>query len=226
MKNIQSMRKNYEEKGVEGFYKENSDEYSNLYESQIKELLVKNISKFDCNCVLDLCCGGGEVTKVLLENSINNISGADPYTYELYTKNTGKKCISISFKDILNGKLDKNYTMIICSFALHLANEKDLFMIINELFRHTKLIIIISPHKRPFLDRITKTKLMFSDYSLTSKGKKVYLRAYSQSNWMARKFRSMVFRKPYHWGNERYQKYLKENKLFRSSKELENSQSD
>ena len=80
MNSSQSMRTNYEEKGVEDFYKDNCNEYKNLHESQIKELLIKNLHRIDCDCVLDLCCGGGEVTKVLLENGIKNIFGADPYT--------------------------------------------------------------------------------------------------------------------------------------------------
>jgi len=51
-------------------------------------------------------------------------------------------------------------------------------MIVNKLFQHTKIIIIIAPHKRPFLERIKNVNLKFLDYSLTSRGKKVYLRAY------------------------------------------------
>lgn len=172
------MRKNYEKYGVENYYKMNSDKYTNLHEPQIRDLLIRNFNKFNFNSVLDLCCGSGEVTKILLEKGVKNIKGADPYTFELYIKNTKKSCIKLSFKDILGGKLNENYTSIICSFAFNLIKEKDLFMIVNELFRHTKKLIIISPHKRPFLDRIKGVKLKLSDYSLTPKGKKVYLSAY------------------------------------------------
>ena len=178
MNNLVSMHENYKKCGVENYYKENSEEYVNLHESQIKDLLIRNFSKFNFNSVLDLCCGGGEVTKILLEKGVKNIKGADPYTFKLYIKNTGKPCIDLSFKGILKGEMNGDYTAIICSFAFHLINKKDLFMIVNELFRHTKTIIIIAPHKRPFIERVNGANLKFSDYSLTPKGKKVYLRVY------------------------------------------------
>ena len=37
---------------------------------------------------------------------------------------------------------------------------------------------------------------------------------------MAIKFRSRVFRKPKHWGEERYEEYLKEKNYFRTREEL------
>lgn len=40
---------------------------------------------------------------------------------------------------------------------------------------------------------------------------------------MAIKYRLRVFKKPFHWREERYEKYLKENDLFRSREELEMS---
>ncbi len=178
---MKSITEKYKEQGVQSYYEKNNKNYSNPHESQVRELLIKNINKFDCGRVLDLCCGGGEVTKVLLEKGVKNIEGADPYTSELYIKTTGKPCYILSFKDILKGKLNKSYTSIFCSFAFHLIKEKDLFMIVNELFRHTKTLILITPHKRPFIDIFNGVKLIFSDCSLTPKGKKVYLRMYDKT---------------------------------------------
>ncbi len=37
---------------------------------------------------------------------------------------------------------------------------------------------------------------------------------------MSIKYRSRIFRKPFHWSEERYEKFLKENKMFRSREEL------
>ena len=178
MKDLISIHENYKKHVVKDYYSEHSKDYINLHESQIKDLLIKSINKFNFDSVLDLCCGGGEVTKVLIENGIKNIEGADPYTFKLYIKNTKKHCINLSFKDILRGKLNKDYSIIICSFAFHLIDKKDLFMIVNKLFQHTKTIIIIAPHKSPFLERIDNVNLKFSDYSLTPRGKRVYLRVY------------------------------------------------
>lgn len=180
MNNQISMRKNYEKDGVDNYYKKNSEGYINLHEEQIRKLIINNINRFRIGSILDLCCGGGEVTKVLIENGIDKVEGSDPYTYDLYKNNTDKKCMELSFKNILQGKLKKSYDIIVCSFALHLIDEKDLFSIVNELFNHTRKIIIISPHKRPFLEQINGVKLLLVDYTLTSKGKKVYLRIYER----------------------------------------------
>ncbi len=40
---------------------------------------------------------------------------------------------------------------------------------------------------------------------------------------MAIRFRSRIRRKPGHWSEERYEKHLKDNNLFRNRKELERS---
>jgi len=37
---------------------------------------------------------------------------------------------------------------------------------------------------------------------------------------MSIKYRSRIYRKPFHWSEERYEQYLKENKLFRNRREL------
>ncbi len=179
MNKITSMHENYKRFGVDNYYMKNSENYVNLHEPQIIDLLVKNIGRFNFDSTLDLCCGSGEVTKVLLKHGVKNIEGADPYTFRLYTKNTGKPCINLSFKDILRGKLKRVYTTIVCSFAFHLIDKKDLFMIVNKLFSHTETLLLIAPHKRPFLEKIKNVNLKFSDYSLTLKGKKIYLRAYN-----------------------------------------------
>ena len=178
---MESITEKYKEQGIEDYYKNNSEEYSNPHEPQVKDLLIRNIGKFDCSNVLDLCCGGGEVTKVLLKKGFNNIEGADPYTSKLYIKTTKKPCYVLSFKDILRGKINKSYTSIFCSFAFHLINKKDLLMIVNELLRNTQTLILITPHKRPFIDIFDGVDLTFSDYSLTPKGKKVYLRIYKST---------------------------------------------
>jgi 2-polyprenyl-3-methyl-5-hydroxy-6-metoxy-1,4-benzoquinol methylase len=174
---MKSIREEYLRNGVEGYYKHIKD-YSNPHIEQIKELLIRNIGRIKLDNILDMCCGSGEVTKILLNNGINDIKGSDKYTQSIYTKNTEKLCLDLSFKDILARKLSGNFSTIICSFALHLVDEKDLRMITYELFNHTENLIIISPHKRPFLDKLPNVKLVHKDFSLTSKGKKVHLRIY------------------------------------------------
>lgn len=174
------MRDNYSMYGVDGYYK-NIKNYTNPHMEQIKTLLVRNLDKINGLNVLDMCCGSGDVTTTLLNNGIMNVKGSDKYTKSIYIENTGKKCLELSFKDILGGNMNGFFSTIICSFALHLVDEKDLMMLVLELFRHTGTLIIISPHKRPFLDKIHSIDLIYQDHSLTSRGKRVYFKVYKES---------------------------------------------
>ena len=171
-----SIREQYFDNGVAGYYK-NIQNYHNPHIKQITELLTNNLDKIKRGNILDMCCGSGEVTKILLDNQINKIKGSDKYTGALYIKNTSKDFMDLSFKDILSGKLCENFSTIICSFALHLVNDRDLRMIIVELFRHTGRLIIIAPHKRPFIERYG-VNLRYTAHSFTPRGKKVYMRVY------------------------------------------------
>jgi hypothetical protein len=130
--------------------------------------------------------------------------GTDPFTFKLYEKNTGCSCLPLSFEDIVKGKLAfyQNYegeiqkikfktrnagpsvfepfSSIICSFAMHLCDEKQLYPLVNQLFTYSKNIIIITPHKRPALEILTNVTLNFEDFVLTERGKKVFLKSYSK----------------------------------------------
>jgi len=83
----------------------------------------------------------------LIEIGIKNIKGCDPYTSDLYRKKTGKECLEYDFKDIANGKLKESFDLVICSFALHLAEKSLLPNILYYL--NTKELIILTPHKKP-----------------------------------------------------------------------------
>jgi hypothetical protein len=52
---------------------------------------------------LDLACGSGEITFPLMGYGYKYLKGTDPYTAELYKKQTNQQCDSYSFIDILNG---------------------------------------------------------------------------------------------------------------------------
>jgi ubiquinone/menaquinone biosynthesis C-methylase UbiE len=86
---------------------------------------VINLWNLDVSNILDLACGSGEVTLALLSHGIKNIEGIDPYTYQSFEKRTKMLCKPLSFEDIVNGKLEgMRYSLIICSYALHLASEE------------------------------------------------------------------------------------------------------
>lgn len=144
---MESIRKGYEELGVDNYYEEHKDDYSNPHKIIIQKLLVyaKNNWKLGNN-LLDLCCGSGEVSEIFLDK---NIIGLDLYTKELYELRTNKKCYQLSFKDIVINGLENKYDTIICSFALHLCEESMLPILLYRLSQSSNKLLILTPHKRP-----------------------------------------------------------------------------
>ena len=121
---MEAIRNMYAQMGVDNFYKEHGNEYKNPHTEIINQLL----SKVDVgDKILDLCCGSGEVTKNFLNK---DIIGCDPYTFNLYQKETGKPVLTFSFKDIATGALaDYQFDTIICSFAMHLCEPSMLNLV-------------------------------------------------------------------------------------------------
>ena len=78
--------KAYNTVGVKEFYEKEGSQYNNPHSYDIERLLRKKLSKpndivkYDGK-ILDLACGGGEVTKPLLSFGYKNIVGVDPYTH-------------------------------------------------------------------------------------------------------------------------------------------------
>lgn len=144
------IRKAYEKQGVEGFYQANKDTYQNPHFSSVKYLVEYAQDNWDIGSkIIDLCCGSGEVSKCLKDSEV---IGIDPYTYELYKKETGNIVYPLSFKDIVVGKLPKSCNTcdtIICSYAMHLCEESMLPSLLWQIGRISDRLIIITPHKRP-----------------------------------------------------------------------------
>lgn len=143
---MDSIRDKYSQLGVDNYYKIYGNEYVNPHLEQLTSSIsiVKDFWKLDLSNSLDLCAGSGEITSLL-----DCSEGCDPYTYESYIKNTGKPCMRYSFDDIMQGKLDKEYNTIICSYALHLADKSKLPQIIYQLSRICNSFLLISPNKKP-----------------------------------------------------------------------------
>lgn len=171
------IRDAYAREGVEGFYERHAAEYRNPHEAQVRRLVARNHRNFDCSSVLDLACGGGEVTRVLHELGYKDILGVDPYTCALYEQKTHHSCLSLSFDDIIKGKLKGEFSVIICSFALHLVEASKLPVLVQRLLEHTSTIVIITPHKRPALEK-HGLELVHEDAVLTDREKKVFLKVY------------------------------------------------
>ncbi len=171
-----AVRNLYQEWGVDAYYEAFGKDYSNPHEKYVHEVLLKNKYRIDNSSFLDLCCGAGEVTLAI---GNTKTSGCDPYTARAYFEKTGKPCLPLSFDDIISKGLPQSYSSVICSFALHLCPEKKCYPLASRLFEAARQLIIITPHKRPDLERYDDILLDFEDYVLTNKGKKVRLKSYS-----------------------------------------------
>ena len=146
-----SVREGYELLGVDTYYQQHANDYCNPHFNTIEIMLKDYILSHDIGeKILDFCCGSGEVTKILNECGTYHIEGNDPYTFSLYSKNTGNPCHKYSFKDVVIGKMvNMHYDTIICSFAMHLCDMSMLDTLLYQLSSCTDNLIIVSPHKRP-----------------------------------------------------------------------------
>ncbi len=194
---MKAIRNEYADQGVETFYKTNATAYENPHFSYIESLLQKNKERIDYTHILDFCSGGGEVTMALQKMGFPNSIGCDPYTHILFENNTKKPCFTYNFEDVVKGNFTFDlpkydtpavpivsgcrssiFSAIICSFAMHLCPDKMLQPLVLQLFSLSKHIVIITPHKRPELEKIDNIYLDFEDYVLTERGKKVFLKIY------------------------------------------------
>ena len=175
-----AIRKLYEAQGADRYYRDNADDYINPHFPEVKDLLERNFYRLDCRRVLDFCAGGGEVSQVLQGLGGAGLIGCDPYTYRLFERNTGLPCLRFSFRDVIKGADIGNYSLIVSSFALHLCPEKDLFPLVWPLLDAAPMLAVITPHKRPELECLPGIALIWEDYSLTGRGKKVRLKVYAR----------------------------------------------
>lgn len=185
---LQAIRHAYVEKGVEGFYA-TTDHYDNPHLAQIAQLLTQNQHRIDFSRVLDFACGSGEVTQILADMGHTQTVGCDPFLGHLFEKKHQKTCLNLDFEAVIRGALQPlvtaPFSAIVCSFAMHLCPEKQLFPLVQQLFQHSRQLVIISPHKRPDLSLHTAALLQFEDSVLTDKGKKVFLKAYAPPQYGA-----------------------------------------
>lgn len=152
----ESIRASYEKYGVANYYQNYGNTYANPHADSITELLETTILQWnlDLNHVLDLAAGAGEVTKVL-QNFGKGIQATDPFTSQIYQKQTGRNILAYGFEDIATGKaieiLENEYSLIICSYAMHLIEPSWLPRLLCQLKQISPSLLIISPHKRPVI---------------------------------------------------------------------------
>lgn len=148
------IRLQYEKHGARGYYERHGAEYRNPHEAAIAQVLHAVVPqwRFDLAHVLDLACGSGEATLVLRELGATQIDGVDPYTGVAYRARTGQVAEAYDFAAIAAGALrGRRYSLIVCSFALHLAEASRLPLLAYELAQCAPHLLIVTPHKRPTL---------------------------------------------------------------------------
>jgi SAM-dependent methyltransferase len=173
-----AIRSRYEEHGVEAYYRDHAADYRNPHFPEIRALLRENVARLDTGHVLDFAAGSGEVTLVLQELGVSALTGCDPYTFEAYAARTGRPCLRHSFRDVIKNGLPGSYSLVVCSFALHLCPEKDLFPLAWNLLEAAPTLLVLTPHKRPELELRPGISLGWEDFTCTGRGKKVRLKAY------------------------------------------------
>ncbi len=157
------IRKQYQRKGVVGYYAAHGDQYRNPHEAAIHRLLDRCVADWplDLGHVLDLACGSGEVTLALRAQGAGRVDGVDPYTATAYEQRTGLPAQQLSFEAVSAGALDDHrYTLIVCSFALHLLQPSRLPDLLARLALLSPHLLVLTPHKRPDLTADTSWRLI------------------------------------------------------------------
>lgn len=149
VQSLYSIRHYYETLGVQKYYEEYGNHYSNPHESKLFVVLSEVVRKYipENSRVLDFACGDGLVTRYLCESKSIHVEGCDPYTKEQYMKTTNKPCLSYSFLDIATGQLDKTYDVVICCYAYHLIDKSLVHDFLYYLSTKCQRFIVVSQTK-------------------------------------------------------------------------------
>jgi SAM-dependent methyltransferase len=149
-----SIRSRYQAVGSAAYYRDEGDNYRNPHEPAIVDLLAQIAQpwQLDLSNVLDLAAGSGEVTLALRELGAKRIAGIDPFTFRAYEKRTGNAAERFTFADVAGGSLrGRAYSLIVCSFALHLCETSRLPAVAQALSAVAPALLLITPHKKPVL---------------------------------------------------------------------------
>lgn len=156
MNSADSVRAGYVEHGVEGYYARFGAEYRNPHEAAVREAiaLAHVRAPLPLGRILDLACGSGEAALALLDLGAEDVTGCDPYTAAAWRARVDRPILPHTFADVAAGALDARprFDLIVCSFALHLAERSRLPGITWALARASRALLILSPHKRPAID--------------------------------------------------------------------------
>ncbi|SOK58758.1 hypothetical protein [Yersinia phage fHe-Yen9-04] len=148
--------------GVQNFYSNPSiqQSYLNPHSTYIIECLNDSFYQYftENTSVLDLASGNGIISHALKSYGVHNIEGSDKYMYERYTEETGFLCYPYSFEDIadFNCIFEKEYDVIICSYAFDLVPESYKNKLLYALSTYTDTLILIRPNSHELSSDIWK----------------------------------------------------------------------
>jgi 2-polyprenyl-3-methyl-5-hydroxy-6-metoxy-1,4-benzoquinol methylase len=146
-----SVRAGYAAEGATAYYERHGAAYRNPHEPAVARLIrqLAGDGLLDGSRVLDLAAGSGEVT-LALGGVAGHVDGVDPYTAAAYRARTGRPCEEMSFADVAAGSLaGRSYSLVVCSFALHLAEPSRLPAVCWQLAQAAGQLLVLTPHKRP-----------------------------------------------------------------------------
>ena len=149
-----SIRGEYERRGVRAFYEQAGADYRNPHEAQVRACIrhAAGAWNLDLSHVLDLAAGSGEATLALRELGAARADGIDPYTADAYAGRTGSPAERLTFEQIAAGALaGRRYSLIVCSFALHLCEPSRLPVLAQQLSLTSDSLLVLTPHKRPVI---------------------------------------------------------------------------
>jgi SAM-dependent methyltransferase len=149
-----SIRGQYEQRGVRAFYETHGADYRNPHEPQVQRCIGVAVRRWrpDLSRVLDLAAGSGEVTLALRDLGAAHVDGIDPFTSDPYAARTGQPAERLAFEDVAAGALaGRRYSLIVCSFALHLCEPSRLPAVAQQLGTVAPSLLILTPHKRPVI---------------------------------------------------------------------------
>lgn len=151
---MKAIRSEYETHGVRGYYEQHGAQYRNPHEQAVARALAAAVRawRLDLSRVLDLACGSGEATLTLQALGAGAVAGVDPYTGRAYQDRTGQVAEPFSFEAVALGALaGRSYSLIVCSYALHLLQPSRLPRLAYMLSQLAPALLVLTPHKRPVL---------------------------------------------------------------------------
>lgn len=165
---FKSMRTAYDELGADAYYEAHGCQYTNPHEPLLAAAMHTALDAWRKTVLgvgplrrgLDFACGSGEATAAFVAWDGSNgcaMEASDPYTYQAYEKRMGKPAHRWSFEAVSGGVLDEiePYDIIVSSFALHLIEPSYLYTTLAALARSSRLLLVLTPHKRPVIDPAT-----------------------------------------------------------------------